>query len=74
MYFDIHKNPSTPGHKYWWAGRGGNHEVTCVSEVLSSKQACIDAIRVVKREAPTGLVYDETGETTGSTDAKRIRV
>lgn len=62
MYFDIHKNPQATGHKYWWVARGNNHEKLCASEMLSSKQACISAIKVVKSEAASANVYDETGE------------
>lgn len=62
MYFNIHKNPQASGHKYWWVARGNNNETLCVSEMLSSKQACISAINVVKSGAATASVYDQTGE------------
>ena len=53
MFFDIHKNPQATGHKYWWVARGNNNETICVSEMLSSKQGCISAIKTVKAEAAT---------------------
>lgn len=74
MYFDVHKNPNAVGHKYWWVAKGGNNETLCVSEMLSSKQACFDAIRVIKSDAATGPVYDETGETVGDIAARRVTV
>jgi uncharacterized protein YegP (UPF0339 family) len=74
MYFDIHKNPQAAGHKYWWVAVGNNNEKLCASEMLSSKQACISAIKVVKSEAANANVYDETGETQGSAEQRRIKI
>jgi uncharacterized protein YegP (UPF0339 family) len=74
MYFDIYKNPKAPGHKYWWVAKGGNHETLCASEMLATKQSCKDAIRVIKKEASSASVYDETGEISGDVAAKRIAV
>ena len=74
MYFDINKNPQAVGHKYWWVARGNNNETLCVSEMLSSKQACISAISVVKSGVASAYVYDETGETQGSTEQRRLRI
>jgi uncharacterized protein YegP (UPF0339 family) len=74
MYFDIHKNPQAIGHKYWWVARGNNNETLCVSEMLSSKQACISAIKTVRSEAATGNVYDETGETQGTVEQRRLKI
>ena len=74
MYFDIHKTTTGYSQKYWWVARGGNHETLCQSEMLSSKQACINAIRAIKSGAPSAVVYDETGEKAGDSYAKRIAV
>jgi hypothetical protein len=40
--------------------------------MLSTKEQCIATLRVVKRDAASALVYDETGEVAGDIDAKRI--
>lgn len=74
MYFDIYKSTTRYPHKYWWVAKGNNHETLCHSEMLSSKQACIDTIRVVKRGAASARVYDETGERSGDVEARRIAV
>ena len=74
MFFDIEKTKTGYPQKYWWVAKGGNGETLCHSEMLSSKRACIDAIRTVKDGASYANVYDETGETAGDVDARRIRV
>ncbi|MBI5357517.1 DUF1508 domain-containing protein [Candidatus Saccharibacteria bacterium] len=62
MYFQIFKNPSLQ-QPYWWVIKSsGNHEIMCHSEMLSSKQACINAIAKICREAGSALYYDRTGE------------
>jgi uncharacterized protein YegP (UPF0339 family) len=72
MYFDIFKSTTGGTQKYWWVAKGNNHEPMCHSEMLSSKQACINAIKTIKSEAAAGSVYDETGERSGDVDARRI--
>jgi uncharacterized protein YegP (UPF0339 family) len=72
MYFDIHKTTTGYPQKYWWVAKGNNHEKLCASEMLSSKQACISAIKVVKAGAAIASIYDETGEVKGDTYARRI--
>ena len=74
MYFDIYKTKKATPQKYWWVAKGGNHETLCSSEMLSSKQTCISAIRVLKQGAAGALVYDETGEKSGDAAARRISV
>lgn len=72
MYVDVYKSPSTG--QYWWVAKGNNHETLCHSEMLTSKQGCYNAIRVIKDGAAGASVYDETGETAGDTNARRVRV
>lgn len=74
MWFDIHRSTKPLAQRYWWVATGGNGETLCVSEMLSSKQACIDTIRVIKADAATALVYDETGDRVGDASARRILV
>lgn len=56
MYFEIVSNGST----YWWRIKGANHEIMATSEMLNSKQACQNAINVVKMGAASAPVYDRT--------------
>lgn len=72
MYFDVRKNPQATGHKYWWAARGENSETICVSEMLSSKQACVSAIKTLKSQAANANAYDETGENQGTIEQRRL--
>jgi uncharacterized protein YegP (UPF0339 family) len=74
MYFDIHRKTANVSQRYWWVARGNNHEILCHSEMLSSKQACINAIRVIKAGAATASVYDETGDRIGDVAARQIAV
>jgi len=61
MYFTIRKNASG---KFWWrAVSDGNNEILAASELLTSKQACYDAIAIVQSEAASALIYDKTSET-----------
>lgn len=72
MYFDIYKSARTD--RYWWVAKGENHETLCSSELLTSKQSCKNAIRVVKQGAANAFVYDETGERSGDVSARRVVV
>ena len=72
MYFDIYKSRSTG--QYWWVAKGGNNETLCSSELMTSKQSCKNAIRVIKDGAATARVYDETLEVAGDAAARRITV
>jgi uncharacterized protein YegP (UPF0339 family) len=74
VYFDIRKNLQTSGHKYWWVARGNNNEILCASEMLSSKQACISAIKAVRSGAANASVYDETGETQGTIEQRLLKI
>jgi uncharacterized protein YegP (UPF0339 family) len=72
MYFDIYK--STKNGQYWWVAKGDNNETLCSSELMTTKQSCKSAIRVIKQGAAGANVYDETGEVSGGIDARRISV
>lgn len=72
MYFDIYKSAHTG--QYWWVAKGENHETLCASELMTTKQSCKNAIRVVKHGASSASVYDETGERSGDVSARRIAV
>lgn len=72
MYFDILK--SSRNGQYWWVAKGENHETSCASELMTTKQNCVNAIRVVKKGASSTSVYDETGERSGDVSARRIAV
>jgi uncharacterized protein YegP (UPF0339 family) len=72
MYFDIHK--SSHNGQYWWVAKGENNKTLCSSELMTTKQACINGISVVKEGAKTANVYDETGERSGDANARRIAV
>lgn len=62
MWFNIYKSDKNVAQKYWWTAVAKNGKTLAHSEMLSSKQACTNAIATVKAEAASGLVYDETGE------------
>lgn len=72
MYFDIHK--SSKNGQYWWVANAKNHGTLCTSEMYTTKAAAKHAIRVVKDGAATAVVYDETGEVSGDTSARRVAV
>jgi uncharacterized protein YegP (UPF0339 family) len=60
VYFAIYK--SKPG-AYWWVIKSdGNHETLVSSEILGSKQRCIDSINIVHQGAGSAVYYDRTGE------------
>ena len=72
MYFDIYK--SSKNDQYWWVAKGENNKTLCASELMISKQSCINGIKVIKEGASTANVYDETGERVGDVQARRISV
>ena len=61
MYFTIRKNQDG---KFWWRAVGDNNEVMASSQLLKSKQACTDAIEVVRGEASDAPVHDKTNQVT----------
>lgn len=72
MYFDIYK--SSKNGQYWWVAKGENNRTLCSSELMTTKEACKNGIRVVKDGARNAPVYDETGERAGDVAARRIAV
>lgn len=72
MYFDIYK--SAKNGQYWWVAKGENNRTLGSSELMISKQSCVDAIKVIKQGASSANVYDETGERSGDVAARRIAV
>lgn len=62
MYFTIHKATDGSAQPYWWTGYGDNNEPVCHSERLSSKQTALNTINMIKREAASAKVYNDTGE------------
>jgi uncharacterized protein YegP (UPF0339 family) len=72
MYFDIYK--SSKNDQYWWVAKGQNHETLCASELMTTKESCLNGIRVVKQGAANAGVYDETGERNGNVAARRLAV
>lgn len=61
MYFVIRKNKDG---KFWWRGVGNNNEIMCASQLMTSKQSCLDSIATVKAEARAGEIKDKTHEIT----------
>ena len=59
MYFGILKRGLG---QYWRRIQGANNEIMANSEQLSSRQACQNAIAVVKGGATGGRIVDSTGE------------
>lgn len=57
MHFEIHR---AAAGGFFWRMRGGNNEILDNSEVLSTNQACYDAINVVKRGAASAPINDRT--------------
>jgi uncharacterized protein YegP (UPF0339 family) len=72
MYFDIHK--STRTGEYWWVAKGENNKTLCSSEQYTTKASAKNAIRVIKDGAKAAAVYDETGEISGDTNARKVSV
>jgi uncharacterized protein YegP (UPF0339 family) len=49
--------------QYWWRAVGGNNEILYASELMTSKQACLNGISVVKAGAASASIIDKTHET-----------
>lgn len=60
MYFVIRRNSAG---QYWWRAVGDNNEILAASELMTSKQACVNGINVVKSGAASAKTYDKTDET-----------
>lgn len=61
MRFVLRRNSA--GH-YWWRAVGDNNEILCASELMTSKQACLNGINVVKAGAARAPIIDKTHEVT----------
>ncbi len=57
MYFAIRKNESG---QFSWRAVADNNEILAASETLASKEACLNAIDVVKGEAGAAEIKDQT--------------
>jgi uncharacterized protein YegP (UPF0339 family) len=56
--FIIKRNAS---NQYWFTLRAsGNNEIVCTSEMYASKQGAQNGIEVIKREAVSATVEDQT--------------
>jgi uncharacterized protein YegP (UPF0339 family) len=49
--------------QYWWRAVGDNNKILCASELMASKQACLNGINVVKQGAANAPIIDKTNET-----------
>ena len=53
--FEVKK---TVAGKFYWRFKAGNGEIVASSESYESKQACLDGINSVKKEASTAAIHD----------------
>lgn len=58
MYFAIRRSEND---QYWWRAVGNNNEITAASGLMTTKQSCEHAIRVIKAEAATAPLHDQSG-------------
>jgi len=61
MYFVVRRNA---GGKYRWRAVGDTNKIMAASELMNSKQACLDAIATVQAEAKSAKVRDATATST----------
>lgn len=54
------KRSNSPAQPYYWRMVAGNGSVLAHSETYTSKQGCLNAIDIVKREGGNGVVQDLT--------------
>ena len=59
MKFVVRKNK---GGEFYYQVVGGNGEVMAVSEGMSRKQSCLDAIESIKKNASGADVVDKSDE------------
>ncbi|MEP6468205.1 MAG: YegP family protein [Chloroflexota bacterium] len=52
--------PSERGGQFWWRAVGDNNKLMAASELMISKQSCLDAIATVKNEALVAHLDDMT--------------
>jgi uncharacterized protein YegP (UPF0339 family) len=60
MYFAIRRSKNG---QYWWRAVGDNNEIMAASELMTTKQSCEHAVRVIKAEAAAAPVHDQSGPT-----------
>jgi len=59
MYFAIHRSKDG---QYWWRAVGDNNEVMAASELMTTKQSCEHAIRVIKAQAAAAPVRHQSDD------------
>jgi uncharacterized protein YegP (UPF0339 family) len=59
MYFAIRRSDDG---QYWWRAVGDNNEIMGASELMTSKQSCEHAIAVIKAEAASAPLRDQSGD------------
>jgi uncharacterized protein YegP (UPF0339 family) len=63
MYFAIRRSDDG---QYWWRAVGDNNEIMGASELMTSKQSCEHAIAVIKAEATSAPVQDQSADRVAS--------
>lgn len=53
----------SPTKQARWRTVGDNNKIMAASELMDSKQSCLEAIATVRAEAKSATVDDRTGET-----------
>jgi uncharacterized protein YegP (UPF0339 family) len=61
MRFVIRRNKAG---KFWWRAVGDNNKILAASELMESKQGCLNGITVVQHGAVRAKIHDLTYETT----------
>lgn len=59
MYFAIRRSKDG---QYWWRAVGDNNEIMAASELMATKQSCKHAIGVIKAEAASAPVRDQSSD------------
>jgi uncharacterized protein YegP (UPF0339 family) len=63
MYFAIRRSKDG---QYWWRAVGDNNEIMAASELMTTKQSCEHAIRVIQADAGAAPVRDQSGDSAAS--------
>jgi uncharacterized protein YegP (UPF0339 family) len=58
MYFAIRRSKNGQD---WWRAVGDNNGIMAASELMTAKQSCEHAIRVIKAEAAAAPLHDQSG-------------
>jgi uncharacterized protein YegP (UPF0339 family) len=59
MYFAIRRSDDG---QYWWRAVGDNNEIMAYSELMTTKESCLHAIRVIQSSAADAPVRDQSGD------------